>query len=168
MAFSRGARTGDPERDIAYERDFGRRGCWSPVFICKHHILGSYSDLDVPEEVVQYLQYFKRMIDEQNVPEIQGLYEHGFPDLTERIFSEKLWPDDRVVESIVGAGTLLNNKGLMMGAFSVGKRLDKSIKPVLDRSHLKTAKKVAFSPVWPSVYKFLTATVYTYFFNKKF
>lgn len=65
--------------------------------------------MDLSEEVVQYLQYFKRMIDEQNVVEIQGLYEHGFPELTERFFSEnKLWPEERIVEGIVGMYFLTN------------------------------------------------------------
>lgn len=72
--------------------------------------------MDVPEEVVQYLQYFKRMMDEQNVTEIRGLYEHGFPELTEKFFSEKLWPDDRVVENIVGSGKLeYSNENLSCG-----------------------------------------------------
>lgn len=44
------------------------------------------------------------MIEEVNVPEIQGLYEHGFSDLTERFFSEKTWPNETVVEKIVGSG----------------------------------------------------------------
>lgn len=43
------------------------------------------------------------MIEEQNTLEIQDLYEHGFPELTERYFSEKTWPDERIVEAIVGS-----------------------------------------------------------------
>lgn len=66
--------------------------------------LDSTSDIDLPEEVIQYILYFKRMIDEENVPEILGLYEHGFPDLTERFFTEKPWPNESIVERIVGSG----------------------------------------------------------------
>lgn len=60
--------------------------------------------MDLPDEVIQYIQYFCKMIVEENVPEILGLYEHGFSDLTERFFSEKTWPDESVVDRIVGLG----------------------------------------------------------------
>uniref|UniRef100_A0A183C6A0 Eukaryotic translation initiation factor 3 subunit L n=1 Tax=Globodera pallida TaxID=36090 RepID=A0A183C6A0_GLOPA len=59
-------------------------------------------EVDLPEEVIRYLQYFKAMIEEQNVQEIQGLYEHGFADVTDRYFSEKMWPDEKIVEKVVG------------------------------------------------------------------
>lgn len=36
--------------------------------------------------------------------EIHNLYEHGFPDLTERFFRERMWPDETIVENIVGSG----------------------------------------------------------------
>jgi translation initiation factor 3 subunit L len=62
------------------------------------------SELRLPEDVVQYVRYFKQMIEAENVPEIHSLYEHGFPELTERFFREKLWPDDAAVEHIVGSG----------------------------------------------------------------
>lgn len=57
---------------------------------------------EVPDDVVRYLIYFKKMIEEQNVLEIQDLYENGFPELTERYFSEKMWPNEAVVDHIVG------------------------------------------------------------------
>lgn len=84
-----GAHTGDPERDLAYEREQKRRG-------------DSFGEEGVPDDVVQYLVYFKRMVDEENVAEIHSLYEHGFPDLTERFFQQKLWPSEESVETIVG------------------------------------------------------------------
>ncbi|KAI1727977.1 RNA polymerase i-associated factor PAF67 domain-containing protein [Ditylenchus destructor] len=100
-AYSRGAHTGDPERDLAFERE-GR-------------------GVDLPEEVVQYLQYFRKMIelsaqqgsgqlkttDVNPKNEIQGLYEHGFADLTERYFTEKTWPNESVVERVVGGDNRL-------------------------------------------------------------
>lgn len=46
------------------------------------------------------------MIDEKNVSEIRSLYEHGFPDLTERFFQQRLWPSEETVENIVGSGEL--------------------------------------------------------------
>nr|A8PHP4.1 RecName: Full=Eukaryotic translation initiation factor 3 subunit L; Short=eIF3l [Brugia malayi] len=85
-----GGHTGDPERDLAYEREHVRRD--------------TMSDEVVPDDVAQYLIYFKRMIDEENVVEIHNLYEHGFPDLTERYFQQRLWPNEEAVENIVGSG----------------------------------------------------------------
>jgi hypothetical protein len=41
------------------------------------------------------------MLEKEDVREILGLYQHAFPDLTERYFSEKLWPNATVVERIV-------------------------------------------------------------------
>ncbi|VDK80010.1 unnamed protein product [Onchocerca ochengi] len=81
--------TGDPERDLAYEREHIRRD--------------TLNDEVVPDDVAQYLIYFKRMIDEENVVEIHNLYEHGFPDLTERYFQQRLWPNEEAVENIVGS-----------------------------------------------------------------
>ncbi|CAK5056588.1 unnamed protein product [Meloidogyne enterolobii] len=60
-------------------------------------------DVDLPDEVIYFLRYFKEMIEEQSVTEILGLYEHGFTELTEKFFSEKMWPEDKIVEKIVGA-----------------------------------------------------------------
>uniref|UniRef100_A0A183E681 Eukaryotic translation initiation factor 3 subunit L n=1 Tax=Gongylonema pulchrum TaxID=637853 RepID=A0A183E681_9BILA len=57
----------------------------------------------VPEDVAQYLIYFKRMIDDENVAEIHNLYEHGFTDLTERYFQQRLWPSEEAVENVVGS-----------------------------------------------------------------
>ncbi|KAM3718510.1 Eukaryotic translation initiation factor 3 subunit [Dirofilaria immitis] len=84
-----GGHTGDPERDLAYEREHIRRD--------------ALNDEVVPDDVAQYLIYFKRMIDEENVVEIHNLYEHGFPDLTERYFQQRLWPNEEAVENIVGS-----------------------------------------------------------------
>uniref|UniRef100_A0A0R3RS44 Eukaryotic translation initiation factor 3 subunit L n=1 Tax=Elaeophora elaphi TaxID=1147741 RepID=A0A0R3RS44_9BILA len=84
-----GGHTGDPERDLAYEREHVRRD--------------TLNDEIIPDDVAQYLIYFKRMIDEENVVEIHNLYEHGFPDLTERYFQQRLWPNEEAVENIVGS-----------------------------------------------------------------
>uniref|UniRef100_A0A915JA07 Eukaryotic translation initiation factor 3 subunit L n=1 Tax=Romanomermis culicivorax TaxID=13658 RepID=A0A915JA07_ROMCU len=54
-----------------------------------------------PEEVCEYLRYFKRCVREQNVHEIQNLYDFGFTDLTERYYREKLWPDEDRVRMII-------------------------------------------------------------------
>ncbi|CAD6192254.1 unnamed protein product [Caenorhabditis auriculariae] len=58
----------------------------------------------VPGEVTDYLVYFSRMIDEQNVEEVLTLYDQAFPDLTERFFRDRMWPDEHVVERMIGPG----------------------------------------------------------------
>ena len=72
---------------------------------CKFHCK-IFSDVDLPDEVIYFLRYFKEMIEEQSVTEILGLYEHGFPELTEKFFCEKMWPEDKIVEKVVGTGLI--------------------------------------------------------------
>lgn len=72
----------------------------------KLYLGDSFNEEAVPEDVSQYLIFFKRMIEEKNVNEIRSLYEHGFPDLTERFFQQRLWPSEETVESIVGRGNV--------------------------------------------------------------
>lgn len=60
--------TGDPEQDLAYEREKRR----------------ALTEDEVPTEVHDFLTYFARMIDEENVPEIYSLYDQAFPELTEK------------------------------------------------------------------------------------
>ncbi|CAI4229731.1 unnamed protein product [Auanema sp. JU1783] len=79
--------TGDPEKDLAYERERRRTNT---------------DDDGLPQEVVEYLLYFNKMVEEENVPEIHTLYEQAFPDLTERFFRERMWPDEHTVENIIG------------------------------------------------------------------
>ncbi|RCN30665.1 hypothetical protein ANCCAN_23564 [Ancylostoma caninum] len=73
METSRGVRfeshTGDPEKDLAYERERRR----------------VVDEDGVPTEVADYLDYFAQMIEKKDVPEIHNLYEQHFPDLTERL-----------------------------------------------------------------------------------
>jgi translation initiation factor 3 subunit L len=69
----------------------------------------------LPEDVIFYLRFFKDQIEKtrsnnsdevaEAVNEIQGLYEHGFSGLTEKYFSEKIWPDEKVIEQVVGTGS---------------------------------------------------------------
>uniref|UniRef100_A0A1I7TL83 Transposase_31 domain-containing protein n=1 Tax=Caenorhabditis tropicalis TaxID=1561998 RepID=A0A1I7TL83_9PELO len=61
----------------------------------------------VPNEVADYLVYSSRMIKEQNVPEILTLYDQASPDLTERFFRDRMWPDKSVAERIIGSGNKL-------------------------------------------------------------
>ncbi|KAK6737500.1 hypothetical protein RB195_019917 [Necator americanus] len=79
--------TGDPERDLAYERERRR----------------VVDEDGIPTEVADYLDYFAQMIEKKDVAEIHNLYEQHFPDLTERFYRERMWPDEQTVESIVGS-----------------------------------------------------------------
>jgi len=63
--------TGDPMRDMEYERI-------------------AYT---VPEQVKKFLQYFRDMITEGNVYEVNNMYENSFPKLTEQYFKSSPWPD---------------------------------------------------------------------------
>lgn len=56
----------------------------------------------IPEEVSEYLRYFKKCLRDQNVSEIYNLYDFGFSDLTDRYYRDKLWPDEARVRQIVG------------------------------------------------------------------
>uniref|UniRef100_A0A1I7T865 Eukaryotic translation initiation factor 3 subunit L n=1 Tax=Caenorhabditis tropicalis TaxID=1561998 RepID=A0A1I7T865_9PELO len=71
--------------------------------------LNTFNDEEdgVHTTVADYLIYFSRMIDERNVPQIQALYEQAFPELTEKFFRDRMWPEESVVERIVGPGNKL-------------------------------------------------------------
>lgn len=45
------------------------------------------------------------MLELESVPDILGLYEQGFSEMSERYFSEKMWPEAAVVERIIGPGS---------------------------------------------------------------
>ncbi|KAF8360469.1 eif-3.L [Pristionchus pacificus] len=86
--------TGDPEQDLAYDREQRARARTS-----------SDGSDEVPGEVAGYLAFFANAIEnEDNVDEVRHLYESAFPDLTERFFRERMWPDEHQVEAIVGPG----------------------------------------------------------------
>ncbi|KIH61198.1 hypothetical protein ANCDUO_08535 [Ancylostoma duodenale] len=50
------------------------------------------------------------MIEKKDVPEIHNLYEQHFPDLTERFYRERMWPDEQTVESIDLFSEILSSK----------------------------------------------------------
>ena len=63
--------TGDPMRDLEYERI-------------------AYT---VPDQVKKFIQYFRDMITEGNVYEVNNMYENSFPKLTEQYYKSSPWPD---------------------------------------------------------------------------
>jgi len=78
-----GSHTGDPSRDLEYERQYMQQ---------------SYI---VPEIIKNFLTFFQKSINEQNLFEIQKAYETGFNELTERFFKDKPWPCADTVSPIV-------------------------------------------------------------------
>ncbi|GFO02337.1 eukaryotic translation initiation factor 3 subunit l [Plakobranchus ocellatus] len=76
--------TGDPRQDMEYER---------------HYSSQSYI---VPEVIKNFLLYFQKVINQQDLIEIQNSYEDGFNTLTDRFFKNSPWPEESVVAPIVG------------------------------------------------------------------
>uniref|UniRef100_U5EXC6 Eukaryotic translation initiation factor 3 subunit L n=1 Tax=Corethrella appendiculata TaxID=1370023 RepID=U5EXC6_9DIPT len=55
----------------------------------------------MPEECQKFILYFRRVINEGAVYEIQNLYENTFPKLSEQYFEKKAWPNENEVSSLV-------------------------------------------------------------------
>jgi len=79
--------TGDPMRDLEYER----------------------IQYKVPEQVKKFLQYFKDMITEGNVYEVNNMYENSFPKLTEQFFKTSPWPEAEDVSPYVNDDPIFLN-----------------------------------------------------------
>ncbi|KAJ1529532.1 hypothetical protein ONE63_006305 [Megalurothrips usitatus] len=70
--------TGDPNADLKYEQMYR-----------------------VPDVVKKFLVYFRNVINEGLVFEIQNLYENTFPKLTEQYFSSSSWPSAKDIQDLV-------------------------------------------------------------------
>lgn len=57
----------------------------------------------VPETVKNFLVYFRNNVNEGLVFELQALYEHSWPKLTEDYFEKRPWPEESEVAAIVDA-----------------------------------------------------------------
>lgn len=58
---------------------------------------------DIPEEVCEYLIFFKRAVLKQEVAKIAHFYEYGFAELTEKYYRDtKMWPSEELVAQVVG------------------------------------------------------------------
>lgn len=74
--------TGDPNLDLEYER--------------------SMSVPKVPDIVKNFIEYFRNVINEGVVYEIQNLYENTFPKLSEQYYDKRPWPLENQIADIVG------------------------------------------------------------------
>lgn len=75
--------TGDPNADLKYEQ------------MCK-----------VPDVVKKFLVYFRNVINDGLVFEIQNLYENTFPKLTEQYFNNSSWPAPKDISDFVEADSV--------------------------------------------------------------
>lgn len=70
--------TGDPHADLEFDRQY-----------------------KMPDLVKKFLVYFRNVINEGMIFEIQNLYENTFPKLTEQYFEKTSWPDEKQVAAVV-------------------------------------------------------------------
>lgn len=61
-----------------------------------------YGNSKMPEVVKKFLTYFRNVINEGVIFEIQNLYENSWPKLSEQHFDKRAWPDENEVISVVG------------------------------------------------------------------
>lgn len=73
---------------------------------------GGHADMDydrrhmqknyiIPEVIKDFLKYFQKSINDQNVYEIQNAYENGFNKLTDRFFKNTPWPESDIVAGVI-------------------------------------------------------------------
>ncbi|XP_043210586.1 eukaryotic translation initiation factor 3 subunit L-like, partial [Amphibalanus amphitrite] len=77
--------TGDPRLDMEYERQYGQYSQHSMV----------------PDPVRRFVIHLRNMIRDKNVGEIQQLYEHEFPRLTQEFFEKQPWPEAEEIQPYV-------------------------------------------------------------------
>lgn len=92
--------TGDPHLDIEYDRQYYK----------------------MPEMVKKFLTYFRNVISEGLIFEIQNLYENSFPKLTEQYFEKRPWPDEEEVAKIVDNDPVSMLSFISFVLFSVNQR----------------------------------------------
>lgn len=56
----------------------------------------------MPEQVKNFLIYFRNNVNEGLIFELQTLYEHTWPKLTEDYFEKRSWPEESEVAALVG------------------------------------------------------------------
>ncbi|KAK6617139.1 hypothetical protein RUM43_014741 [Polyplax serrata] len=69
----------DPHGDLDYDRSYGK----------------------IPDIVKKFLPYFRDVINEGNIFEIQNIYENSFPKLSLQYFESRPWPDEKDVAPLV-------------------------------------------------------------------
>lgn len=78
----------DSSHGYGYNQDDGKESTPMPTY-------------HVPEEIKRFIHYFHQHIVEQNLYEIQSIYENGFNKLTERYFAKSPWPEPEYINTVV-------------------------------------------------------------------
>lgn len=60
----------------------------------------------MPDMVKKFLPYFRHVINEGNIFEIQNIYENSFPKLSMQHFESRSWPDEHEVAPLVDNDTV--------------------------------------------------------------
>ncbi|XP_022105099.1 eukaryotic translation initiation factor 3 subunit L-like [Acanthaster planci] len=89
---SYGMHTGDPQRDLAYERQLPNHA----------------SSYILPDEIKSFLMFFQRSVKENQLYDISLCYERDFNKLTERYFKNSSWPDAESIQAAVGPDLVFN------------------------------------------------------------
>lgn len=63
-------------------------------------------DSKMPEVVKKFLIYFRNIIHDGMMYEIQNLYENSWPKLTEQYFEKRPWPEEEEVAMVVEEDTV--------------------------------------------------------------
>lgn len=69
--------TGDPNLDLEYERNY---------FVAK-----------IPDVVKKFIPYFRSVINQGVIFEIQNLYENTWPKLSEEYYDKRSWPNEEEI-----------------------------------------------------------------------
>lgn len=77
----------DPHGDLDYDRSYGK----------------------IPDIVKKFLPYFRDVINEGNIFEIQNIYENSFPKLSLQYFESRPWPDEKDVAPLVDDDPVSNH-----------------------------------------------------------
>ncbi|KAF9154773.1 hypothetical protein BG015_012030 [Linnemannia schmuckeri] len=60
-----------------------------------------YQEIQIPEVVKKFILLFHRSVLENNVYELQSIYEHSFNKLTEKFYANESWPEPEGISSLV-------------------------------------------------------------------
>src|SRR5690606_35826759 len=67
-------------------------------------IAQQYQEVQIPEVVKNFILFFHRNILENNVHELQSIYEQSFNKLTEKFYAQEPWPEADAISPLVNDG----------------------------------------------------------------
>ena len=75
-----------------------------PPFFFADQSAQQYQEVQIPEVVKKFILLFHRSVLENNVYELQSIYEHSFNKLTEKFYANESWPEPEAISSLVNDG----------------------------------------------------------------